>query len=141
MKKFEVLFFFLPLFVQPAYAWQCGTCQDSTGKFIGGICLDGTPVPRCPHAVAESNTTTHTVVVVNGNTQPAPTQPPKIVVVTVVMTAAPTPTPIVKVIYRTIIVTPMPTQAPTATPSATRTPTPTKIQKPKTIAHPPTLFQ
>src|SRR6266568_8515284 len=100
-----VLFFFLAIFVlvQPAYAYQCGTCQDSTGKFIGGLCLDGTPVPSCPPlnvpppsshtATIENNTSTNTgsSTTVHIDTQSAPTHPPTIV--TIVVTATPSPTP------------------------------------------------
>ncbi len=125
MKLATVLFFFLAIFVQPAYAFECGS---------GGI----TPLPTCSSADYENmvNSGSSNTIVVH-----APTQPPPIV--TVVITAAPTPMPtiIYKVIYRTATPTLTPTQEPTATPSAAKAPTPTKKPDVKSTQQKLNLFQ
>ncbi len=136
-----VLFLFLALSPQPAYAELCG---DNNGN----ITINGTPQPSLHNCPADiqigTNGDGHTEITVHNNSHPAPTQPP--IIITVVVTATPTqtPTPILYHPYKPVHVmrfTPTPTQEPTATPSATRTPAPTKIQKPKISTHAPPLFQ
>jgi len=131
MKLAAVLFFFLALFVQPAYAVV--------------ITINGTPQPTpivTSSVEIRPDTGSHTVVVVNGTAQPAPTHPPTIV--TVVVTATP-PTvaayPTYKPVYYAAKYTPTPTFSPTATPSATKTPISTKKPDVKPTQQKPNLFQ
>ncbi|HYT44054.1 MAG TPA: hypothetical protein VEP90_17070 [Methylomirabilota bacterium] len=119
----------------PAYA---DVCQEDNGKVI----INGTPQPsliNCPPMSGEIHSST---VTVHSSSQPAPTQPPK--VVTVIVTATPTSTVEVFHAYKAVYAarfTPTLTAFPTATPSATPTKTPTIIQKPKTIQQQSNIFQ
>ncbi|SRR6266849_2889537 len=124
MRKALVVFFFLVMAIQPAYAETC----------VGGISENGQHYEYCSNGSNVNVSQSH-------NSQPQPTQPPKIV--TVVVTAAPTPTIIYKVIYRTVTASPTPTLTPTATPSATPTkaPTPTKTPSHRTTKQNSNVFQ
>ena len=122
MKKALIIFFFLVISLQPAYAAETDVY------------------------VPNSNTTSGSDVTVhNPSYQSQPIKPT--VIVTVVVTSAPTPsvmpTIIYKVIYRTVTPTPSPTLTPTATPSATSTkaPTPTKMQSHKATQQISNIFQ